>query len=132
MAAPAAIHAARGGRSGHVEAVGGACVTWVLWAGPGGLRTFRGVSLSCVALAAWGDAELDCGTPAGSGALSEERDSGVRPGREQDGLIHRSLSRLCCLISAGMVQGTGFFSLGQGPVGCFQGEIHRVRGHGHV
>lgn len=58
MAAPAAIHAARRGRSGHVEAVGGACVTWGRWAGPGGLWFWSGVSLSCVGLEAWGDAEL--------------------------------------------------------------------------
>lgn len=82
--------------------------------------------MSRVALAAWGDAELERGTPAGSGTLSAERDSGVRPAREQDGLIHRSLSRLCSLIPAGMVQWTGFFSLGQEPVGCFQGELHGV------
>lgn len=57
MAAPAAIHAARGGRPGHVEDVGGACITWATWAGPDGLWE-EGFSLSSALSAAWGDAEL--------------------------------------------------------------------------
>lgn len=106
----------------HMGAVGGARRTPVLewglvelcWVGGLGRRG------ACEA----GARNLTVGTPSeGWGALDAERDSGVRPARDQDGQTHRSMSRLSALFPAVVVQWTGFFSLGQGPVGRFQREL---------